>query len=201
MKNKKILGTVLAATCLLGVASCSGEVSSAKSLGYYSANKTISYQNFQPQYNYFFFTINSQGVELFDDNTYCFDAIQIVYSNVTFGPDVPSDKFTANEKGHSIVKYYGSYTVKEEDADFKDVTLSAPTRVTTVSQGSMMIDTANWTEEMSTTVTPEGGEAVTSEAYLATQAEKFGEGVDLTIVLSTYSFAHVNALDATVSIG
>lgn len=201
MKNKKILGTVLAATCLLGVASCSGEVSSAKSLGYYSANKTISYQNFQPQYNYFFFTINSQGVELFDDNTYCFDAIQIVYSNVKFGADVPSDKFTANEKGHSIVKYYGSYTVKEEDADFKEVTLAAPTRVTTVSQGSMMVDTANWTDEMSATVTPKDGEAVTSEAYLAKQAEKFGEGVGLTIVLKTFSFAHVNALDATVSIG
>lgn len=199
MKNKKILGTVLAATCLLGVASCNG--GSAKSLGFYSADKTLTYQNFQPNYNYYFFLINSQGVELFEDNTYCFEAIQIMYSNVYFGPEVPADKFTANEKGHSVTKYYGSYSVVEEDADFKEVKLSAPTRVTTATQNSIMVDTAAWTEAMSEAVTPKDAPKVTGEAYLVSQAEKFGEGVDLSIVLATYSFKHVTALDASVNIG
>lgn len=196
--TKKLLITLVAAIAVVcatvSLAACGG---AAKTTGYYTANKEIRYTNFQPTYNYFYFIITQQSIETYDDGTYCLEVNGVMYSNVKFGADVPSDAFTANEQSHITTKYYGTFTEKEKTEDDVTLVLAKPTRVTSAKKGAILVDTANWTEDMSKAVTPKDEEAVTAEAYLESQvkAEVFAEaGLEIYVMYSSYSFASIQGL-------
>ncbi len=202
---KKLLVAFIAVAAMvcMGVmlAACGG--GAAKSTGYYSANKQISYQNFQPASNFFYITVTEQSIETYDDGTYCLTVNGSCFSNIKTGADVPTEAFTANEKGHAVVKYYGTFTENEKTEDDVTLVLAKPTRVTYARQGKMMVDTANWTDAMSAQETAEGKDPVTADAYLASKVseEVFVEGgLEVYVMYTAYSFKAIPALNSTVGL-
>jgi len=200
--TKKIIAAIVAivAVVCMGVtlAACGG--GTAKLTGVYNSDKTLRYANMQPQYNYFYFVISQQTIETYADGTYCLTATGVMYSNVTFGADVPADKYTANEQGTVNTKYYGKFTEKDATADDTTLVLAKPTRVVYSKKGNTYIDTANWTEAMAEATRPvdpqtgEKGDALDKDAFIDTKITAWTEGdVEVYVILGTATFSAISA--------
>ena len=112
------------------------------------------------------------------DNTY-----DLYYKNDIFGTTDPG------VKGNKTIIYSGTYTSEasaDGDANHVDVTLSAPTRIYFEQHGkaygrngyasNMMLDTANWTDAMTTVAFPAGSEDGSAD-FLA----KYGKEITMTV--------------------
>lgn len=112
------------------------------------------------------------------DNTY-----DLYYKNDIFGTTDPG------VKGNKTIIYSGTYTSEasaDGDANHVDVTLSAPTRIYFEQHGkaygrngyasNMMLDTANWTDAMTTLAFPAGSEDGSAD-FLA----KYGKEITMTV--------------------
>lgn len=112
------------------------------------------------------------------DNTY-----DLYYKNDIFGTTDPG------VKGNKTIIYSGTYTSEasaDGDANHLDVTLSAPTRIYFEQHGkaygrngyasNMMLDTANWTDAMTTLAFPAGSEDGSAD-FLA----KYGKEITMTV--------------------
>lgn len=210
MKLKKL---VVAAACAaaaviatVSLAACSG--GSATLTGEYLSNNEYSYTNMLPMHKYYFVTFSGQTLETYSDGTYCLTVNEIMYSNVSFGPDVPTDQATANDRGQKVTKYYGTFTqeVDPDDDTLAFVTINTPTRVVFASSGYPTLDTANWTEEMTESAVnlagqPQGGLGVavneegviTADMVLAGKTEGFkAEGIEIMVTLNDGKFNQVS---------
>lgn len=204
---KKIAVAAVAAVGVLGagsmLAACGGE-SAAKTTGFYTSQNTLTYMNFAPMYNYRTLTYKTQNIETFDDNTYVLSVNATTYSNVYFGESVPSDQYTANPQGSTVVRYYGKFTREDDGEDFT-LKLEVPTRVYDVSFGRLPIDTANWTTAMTEYMESwtfqgnpmgkdEDGNTYTADTWLAHELENFTETIEVYVTGSTCTFGAIEKL-------
>ena len=210
MKLKKlVVAAACAAAAVIAAASlaaCSG--GSATLTGEYLSNNEYSYTNMLPDYEYYFVAFSGQTLETYSDGTYCLTVNEIMYSNVSFGPDVPTDQATANDRGQKVTKYYGTFTqeVDPDDDTLAFVTINTPTRVVFASSGYPTLDTANWTEEMTESAVnlaeqSQGGLGVavneegviTAEMVLEGKTEGFkAEGIEIMVTLNDGKFTQVS---------
>ena len=210
MKLKKlVVAAACAAAAVIAAASlaaCSG--GSATLTGEYLSNNEYSYTNMLPDYEYYFVAFSGQTLETYSDGTYCLTVNEIMYSNVSFGPDVANGKETANDRGQKVTKYYGTFTqeVDPDDDTLAFVTINTPTRVVFASSGYPTLDTANWTEEMTQSAVdlaaqPQGGLGVavneegviTADMVLAGKTEGFkAEGIEIMVTLNDGKFTQVS---------
>ena len=210
MKLKKlVVAAACAAAAVIAAASlaaCSG--GSATLTGEYLSNNEYSYTNMLPDYEYYFVAFSGQTLETYSDGTYCLTVNEIMYSNVSFGPDVANGKETANDRGQKVTKYYGTFTqeVDPDDDTLAFVTINTPTRVVFASSGYPTLDTANWTEEMTESAVnlaeqPQGGLGVavneegviTAEMVLEGKTEGFkAEGIEIMVTLNDGKFTQVS---------
>ena len=140
--------------------------------GVYLSPAKMSYSNMRPTYNFYTTTIDDQKLTIFEDGTYCLTVVSTQFSAVVL-PETGND-FSANEKSNYFRDYYGTYTqaVDELDSDLVNITLSKPTRVTEANDSTYYVDSANWTDAMSTTLT----EIKKAAAEQAAQYAQEGEG-------------------------
>ena len=180
----------------------------AKITGSFLSPAVMSYTNMRPTYNYYLTTINDQKLTTFDDGTYCLTVHSTQFSAIVLPEE--GDSFSANEKVNYFTDYYGTYTqaVDELDSDMLSITLSKPTRITDTYDSTYFVDTANWTDDMSTKMTelrkaqqaqyaqyakdkgeaqPTEVETVTAESYLA---EKGFDEITIPATVSTSSMEY-----------
>lgn len=210
MKLKKL---VVAAACAaaaviatVSLAACSGGV--ATLTGEYLSNNSYSYANMRPLYNYYYVTFSGQTLETYSDGTYCLTVNEIMYSNVSFGPDVANGKETANDRGQKVTKYYGTFTQESDPSDetLTFITINVPERVVFASSGYPTLDTSNWTEAMTQSAVdlaaqPQGGlgvsvnedGTVTADMVLEGKTEGFkAEGIEIMVTLNDGKFTQVS---------
>lgn len=210
MKLKKL---VVAAACAaaaviatVSLAACSG--GGATLTGEYLSNNSYSYANMRPAYNYYYVTFSGQALETYSDGTYCLTVNEIMYSNVSFGPDVASGSETANDRGQKVTKYYGTFTqeVDPSDETLAFITINVPERVVFASSGYPTLDTANWTDAMTQSAVdlaaqPQGGLGVsvnedgtiTADMVLEGKTEGFkAEGIEIMVTLNDGKFTQVS---------
>lgn len=188
---KKIIAIALSASlavaagAMLTACNNEGEKQPAVTATYMSTNQ-FRWMNMVPQYNYFTLTFTAEQIQTFDNGTYCLTVNSETYSNVRFGSDVANDltyqgqeldengnlvgevktmKASPNDRGHSITKYYGTFTsVDEGDGDLT-LNLSRPTRIVDSASGDAVTrDTAAWTEAMANSITDRAGDPVVDDA-------------------------------------
>lgn len=209
MKLKKL---VVAAACAaaaviatVSLAACSG---GATLTGEYLSNNSYSYANMRPLYNYYYVTFSGQTLETYSDGTYCLTVNEIMYSNVSFGPDVANGKETANDRGQKVTKYYGTFTQESDPSDetLAFITINVPERVVFASSGYPTLDTSNWTEAMTQSAVdlaaqPQGGLGVsvnedgtiTADMVLEGKTEGFkAEGIEIMVTLNDGKFTQVS---------
>lgn len=209
MKLKKL---VVAAACAaaaviatVSLAACSG---GATLTGEYLSNNSYSYTNMLPKYNYYYVAFSGQTLETYSDGTYCLTVNEIMYSNVSFGPDVANGKETANDRGQKVTKYYGTFTQESDPSDetLTFITINVPERVVFASSGYPTLDTGNWTETMTETAVelaeqPQGGLGVsvnedgtiTADMVLEGKTEGFkAEGIEIMVTLNDGKFTQVS---------
>lgn len=209
MKLKKL---VVAAACAaaaviatVSLAACSG---GATLTGEYLSNNSYSYVNMLPKYNYYYVAFSGQTLETYSDGTYCLTVNEIMYSNVSFGPDVANGKETANDRGQKVTKYYGTFTQESDPSDetLTFITINVPERVVFASSGYPTLDTGNWTETMTETAVelaeqPQGGLGVsvnedgtiTADMVLEGKTEGFkAEGIEIMVTLNDGKFTQVS---------
>lgn len=210
MKLKKL---VVAAACAaaaviatVSLAACSGGV--ATLTGEYLSNNSYSYVNMLPKYNYYYVAFSGQTLETYSDGTYCLTVNEIMYSNVSFGPDVANGKETANDRGQKVTKYYGTFTQESDPSDetLTFITINVPERVVFASSGYPTLDTSNWTEAMTQSAVdlaaqPQGGlgvsvnedGTVTADMVLEGKTEGFkAEGIEIMVTLNDGKFTQVS---------
>ena len=187
MKTKKLFATLVAilatAAMAIGLVACGETTAPATTLtGVYNGDKNLyAYSNFLPTYNYFTFSTTTEQLKTYSDGTYELVVTTSTSSNISTGPDVPSDKYTANSQGYEVVTYIGTFTGKVEDG-VNEMTLNVPTRVTRYKAGGGVFDSGNWTEFMSTKTIEHdaisGGSSaenpLTAEKFLEAYKTKFG---------------------------
>ena len=194
-----VIATVSLAACSAGGATLTGE---------YLSNNSYSYANMLPKYNYYYVTFSGQTLETYSDGTYCLTVNEIMYSNVSFGPDVANGKETANDRGQKVTKYYGTFTQESDPSDetLSFITINVPERVVFASSGYTTLDTANWTEEMTESAVnlaaqPQGGlgvsvnedGTVTADMVLEGKTEGFkAEGIEIMVTLNDGKFTQVS---------
>lgn len=213
-KLHKILAAVLMATLVAALAvfavGCSGgdnTAAAAKLTGIYNSDKKIAYSNFAPNQNYRYFTISYQTIETYDDGTYCLSVSSVGYSNVTFGVDVASGNFEANEKGTATTRYYGKLTVEDPTADDATYVLGKPTRVVSSKQGNYYIDTAVWNEKMADATRPTNpetgtkGDPLDKDTYLEQQLGAWKDGnIEVFMILSNSMFDFIAGINNSMSV-
>ena len=210
MKLKKL---VVAAACAaaaviatVSLAACSG--GGATLTGEYLSNNSYSYANMLPTYKYYYVTFSGQTLETYSDGTYCLTVNEIMYSNVSFGPDVPSGSETAYDRGQKVTKYYGTFTQESDPSDetLTFITINVPERVVFASSGYPTLDTSNWTEAMTQSAVdlaaqPQGGLGVsvnedgtiTADMVLEGKTEGFkAEGIEIMVTLNDGKFTQVS---------
>lgn len=157
MKTTRIAKTLTAGTLAvvmaLSMTGCSGGGS-----GDYTATYMISEANYMDGIGWY----SNEDVMLVtnSDNTY-----DLYFKKDVFGTTDPGIK------GNKTIVYSGNYTSEasaDGDATHLDITLEAPTRIyfeqhgkaygRNVYAGNMMLDTANWTDAMTTLAFPSGSE-------------------------------------------
>lgn len=200
--NKILIAVVLAVASIVmtvALAACGG--GEAQLTGMYNSNKQISYMNFAPQYNYRIMTIKNQIIETYADDTYCLTVSSVTYSNVTFGENIPTADFTANEKDTVTTKYYGKLTVNEATEEDATYVLGKPTRVVNSTKEKSYIDTANWSDAMAETTRPidpqtgEKGDALDKDAYLEQQLKGWADGdIEVYVMFGTAAFEYIKGV-------
>ena len=150
---KTLTAAALAAAMTVSMTGCSGGGS-----GDYTATYMISEANYMDGIGWY----SNEDVMLVtsDDNTY-----DLYFKKDVFGTTDPGIK------GNKTIVYSGNYTSEasaDGDATHLDITLEAPTRIyfeqhgkaygRNVYAGNMMLDTANWTDAMTTLAFPSGSE-------------------------------------------
>lgn len=194
-----VIATVSLAACSAGGATLTGE---------YLSNNSYSYANMRPTYNYYYVTFSGQTLETYSDGTYCLTVNEIMYSNVSFGPDVANGKETANDRGQKVIKYYGTFTQESDPSDetLTFITINVPERVVFASSGYPTLDTSNWTEAMTQSAVdlaaqPQGGLGVsvnedgtiTADMVLEGKTEGFkAEGIEIMVTLNDGKFTQVS---------
>lgn len=194
-----VIATVSLAACSAGGATLTGE---------YLSDNSYSYANMRPLYNYYYVTFSGQTLETYSDGTYCLTVNEIMYSNVSFGPDVANGKETANDRGQKVTKYYGTFTQESDPSDetLTFITINVPERVVFASSGYPTLDTGNWTETMTETAVelaeqPQGGLGVsvnedgtiTADMVLEGKTEGFkAEGIEIMVTLNDGKFTQVS---------
>lgn len=194
-----VIATVSLAACSAGGATLTGE---------YLSNNSYSYANMRPLYNYYYVTFSGQTLETYSDGTYCLTVNEIMYSNVSFGPDVANGKETANDRGQKVTKYYGTFTQESDPSDetLTFITINVPERVVFASSGYPTLDTGNWTETMTQSAVdlaaqPQGGlgvsvnedGTVTADMVLEGKTEGFkAEGIEIMVTLNDGKFTQVS---------
>ena len=194
-----VIATVSLAACSAGGATLTGE---------YLSNNSYSYANMRPLYNYYYVTFSGQTLETYSDGTYCLTVNEIMYSNVSFGPDVANGKETANDRGQKVTKYYGTFTQESAPSDetLTFITINVPERVVFASSGYPTLDTSNWTEAMTQSAVdlaaqPQGGlgvsvnedGTVTADMVLEGKTEGFkAEGIEIMVTLNDGKFTQVS---------
>lgn len=194
-----VIATVSLAACSAGGATLTGE---------YLSNNSYSYVNMLPKYNYYYVAFSGQTLETYSDGTYCLTVNEIMYSNVSFGPDVANGKETANDRGQKVTKYYGTFTQESDPSDetLTFITINVPERVVFASSGYPTLDTGNWTETMTETAVelaeqPQGGLGVsvnedgtiTADMVLEGKTEGFkAEGIEIMVTLNDGKFTQVS---------
>ena len=194
-----VIATVSLAACSAGGATLTGE---------YLSNNSYSYANMRPLYNYYYVTFSGQTLETYSDGTYCLTVNEIMYSNVSFGPDVANGKETANDRGQKVTKYYGTFTQESDPSDetLAFITINVPERVVFASSGYPTLDTANWTDAMTQSAVdlaaqPQGGlgvsvnedGTVTADMVLEGKTEGFkAEGIEIMVTLNDGKFTQVS---------
>mgnify|MGYP001777738093 CR=1 FL=1 len=194
-----VIATVSLAACSAGGATLTGE---------YLSNNSYSYVNMLPKYNYYYVAFSGQTLETYSDGTYCLTVNEIMYSNVSFGPDVANGKETANDRGQKVTKYYGTFTQESDPSDetLTFITINVPERVVFASSGYPTLDTGNWTETMTETAVelaaqPQGGlgvsvnedGTVTADMVLEGKTEGFkAEGIEIMVTLNDGKFTQVS---------
>lgn len=194
-----VIATVSLAACSAGGATLTGE---------YLSNNSYSYANMLPKYNYYYVAFSGQTLETYSDGTYCLTVNEIMYSNVSFGPDVANGKETANDRGQKVTKYYGTFTQESDPSDetLTFITINVPERVVFASSGYPTLDTGNWTETMTETAVelaeqPQGGLGVsvnedgtiTADMVLEGKTEGFkAEGIEIMVTLNDGKFTQVS---------
>lgn len=192
------LVAMMAVVCMcVSLAACGGE---KKPTGSYMSNNNYAYSNFSPTYNYRTLTFSSEQIETYDDNTYCLTVNTVTYSNVTFGENIASDKSTANDRGSTITKYYGTCTAVTDTEGDITLTLKTPTRIVYAANGKLTVDTANWTDKMAESLVDaqgnqlkdEAGNAYTGDTYLASKVKNFTDK-EIYVNGTSYSFEYFAA--------
>lgn len=194
-----VIATVSLAACSAGGATLTGE---------YLSNNSYSYANMRPTYNYYYVTFSGQTLETYSDGTYCLTVNEIMYSNVSFGPDVANGKETANDRGQKVIKYYGTFTQESDPSDetLTFITINVPERVVFASSGYPTLDTSNWTEAMTQSAVdlaaqPQGGLGVsvnedgtiTADMVLEGKTEGFdAAGIEIMVTLNDGKFTQVS---------
>lgn len=194
-----VIATVSLAACSAGGATLTGE---------YLSNNSYSYANMRPTYNYYYVTFSGQTLETYSDGTYCLTVNEIMYSNVSFGPDVANGKETANDRGQKVTKYYGTFTQESDPSDetLTFITINVPERVVFASSGYPTLDTSNWTEAMTQSAVdlaaqPQGGlgvsvnedGTVTADMVLEGKTEGFdAAGIEIMVTLNDGKFTQVS---------
>lgn len=198
MKKIKKIGislllAIIATVSVLALTACGGATLTG---GYSSQAKFSHFNGLLLGYNYYTVTYAFQTIETYSDNTYVLYLSSSTFSAIEI--DLESNDWTGNDKENYIIKYYGSYTSKAHslDEDLKIFTLSSPTRVSAMFDGSYFADTANWKEEYNATakdVNPMGGEVenTTMEKFL--EKHKFDE-VDVEVNMLKNSFAYISSI-------
>ena len=150
---KTLTAAALAAAMTVSMTGCSGGGS-----GDYTTTYMISEAKYMDGIGWY----SNEDVMLVtsDDNTY-----DLYFKKDVFGTTDPGIK------GNKTIVYSGNYTSEasaDGDATHLDITLEAPTRIyfeqhgkaygRNVYAGNMMLDTANWTDAMTTLAFPSGSE-------------------------------------------
>ncbi len=180
---KKIMAVALSAALAVAagamLTACGEGEKQPAVTGTYMSTNAFRWMNMVPQYNYFTLTYTAQQIQTFDDGTYCVTVNSETYSNVRFGSDVNNKleylgydldekgqptgeqktlKASPNDRGHSITKYYGTFTSKDEGDGDMTLTLARPTRIVDNKSGDAVTrDTDAWTEAMAKSVTDHNG--------------------------------------------
>lgn len=191
MKLKKLILSVVAITTVAAsaacLAACGGGTAEAKVTGEYVSSKNeYTYANFQPTYNFYYLTVTSANLKIYDDNSYVYTVYTSTTSNINTGADVPSNEYTANSGGYEVTYYYGSYTAEVEEG-LSTLTLAKPERVTYASSGNSMsgaayYDTANWTEAMGEAYKGDAAEAATADKYLSDKTANWAAEGEMVLV-------------------
>lgn len=194
--KRTVLCLTLAATSALAVgalASCGGDgdepAAKVETTGVYLSDNGISYMNFTPNYNYFICTMSGQQIETYSDGTYALTITSITYSNITTGANVPTEEFTANDKGQTVTVYYGTFTSTPDGEDLT-LALSAPTRATYIVAGNEIMDSAVTYGEDKTYKPLGANEDITYNDYIKSVKEKF-TGADVLINGTKKTFSKV----------
>lgn len=191
MKLKKLILSVVAITTVAAsaacLAACSGGAKEATVTGEYVSSKNeYTYANFRPDNNFYYLTVTSANLKIYDNSTYVYFVHTSTTSNINTGADVASDKYTANSGGYTITYYYGTYTAEVEEG-LSTLTLAKPTRVVYSSSGNVMTgaayyDTANWTEAMGEAYKGDAAEAATADKYLSDKTADWDANGEMVLV-------------------
>ena len=151
---KTAAAVALSAACILPLTACSG--------GNSASGITATYMMSEATYLEDIAWYSNEDVMLVtrDEDTY-----ELYYKRDVFGTTDPG------MKGEKTIVYTGTYTSAasaDGDATHLDLTLSAPTRIYMEQHGkafsrnaistNVMLDTANWTDAMTTVAFPAGSE-------------------------------------------
>ena len=191
MKLKKLILSAIALTTVVAsaacFAACGGGTAEAKVTGEYVSSKNeYTYSNFRPTYNYFYLTVTSANLKIYDDSSYVYTVYASTTSNINTGADVPSNEFTANSGGYEVTYYYGTYTAEVEEG-LSTLTLAKPTKVVYSASGNVMTgaayyDTANWTEAMGEAYKGDAAEAATADKYLSDKTANWAAEGEMVLV-------------------
>jgi hypothetical protein len=113
----------------------------------------VNFFSAYPTYSYKQATFSMENLQVFSDNTYVLTVTGSDWSGSLSFPD--QGDYQATPRGTSQTSYYGTYTVTKAD-NLSTFVLSVPTRIVanvqSNTQGAVgyFIDTAAWTDDMST---------------------------------------------------
>lgn len=156
----------------LTLVSCGKKETKAELVGSFNSTTKLEYFSAYPQFTFKQLTTVVQNVKIYSDDTYQLTVTRASYSGALIFDD--NGTYDANDRGNSIMTYFGTYTKTSEEG-LMTVVLNTPTRIigdlhefTGQAQG-ISIDTEKWTEEASTALGGDEG-SITAEEYLKANA-------------------------------
>ncbi len=170
---KRAAVVLMGVVCAVSIAACSGDSGKGGDVAATYMTSSATYLDAIAWYS------NSDTMLVTrDDGTY-----ELYFKQDIFGTTDPG------MKGEKTIIYFGTYTSEasaDGDASHLDLALSAPTRIYFEQHGkafgrepisiNVMLDTANWTDNMTTVAFPEG-----SEDGAADFLTKYGQEISMTV--------------------